>query len=188
MLFRSVSLITGLSIEEINELPLWKLEFYFRQIAILRNSQPSKKLHKTIWLNGRMLKAITSDKDLNTNQYITAKHLQNNEVSSYPFLCAVIYCPAKLFSQPKFDSKLFEVIAKDFESVKVGKVYGALFFCIKLLNNLKRQQELLLSNQAKTIIRILREEQVRLMDSGQDMDGTLSQIVSRVETSFMRMN
>jgi hypothetical protein len=129
-----VSLLTGLTREQINDLPLWRTEAYFREISYLRNSKPTNKIKKTLFINGKRYRVCRSEKDMNANQFTITETLREDSINNLNRLGAVIYMRHQYFKKPMFTESGFSFLSKEILKQKVKNVYGALFFYSVRLN------------------------------------------------------
>lgn len=134
-----LSVVTGLSLTEIDNLPIWKLTELYGQMSVLLKSQPTKRIKKRIWINGKRYSPCLTIEELNTNQYTSFKTFQQNELANYHNLASIIYLNKPVFGKASFDESKVNELSKLFLKQKVGKIFGALFFysneLTKLSNN-----------------------------------------------------
>jgi len=123
-----LSVVTGLSLTEIDNLPIWKLTELYGQMSVLLKSQPTKRIKKRIWINGKRYSPCLTIEELNTNQYTSFKTFQQNELANYHNLASIIYLNKPVFGKASFDESKVNELSKLFLKQKVGKVFGALFF------------------------------------------------------------
>lgn len=123
-----LSVVTGLSLTEIDNLPIWKLTELYGQMGVLLKSQPTKRIKKRIWIKGKRYSPCLTIEELNTNQYTSFKTFQQNELANYHNLASIIYLNKPWFGKSNFDESKVNELSKLFLKQKVGKVFGALFF------------------------------------------------------------
>lgn len=123
-----LSVVTGLSLTEIDNLPIWKLTELYGQMGVLLKSQPTKRIKKRIWIKGKRYSPCLTIEELNTNQYTSFKTFQQNELANYHNLASIIYLNKSVFGKASFDESKVNELSKLFLKQKVGKVFGALFF------------------------------------------------------------
>jgi hypothetical protein len=132
-----ITLFEGLTIEQIDSLPLDKLRMLNHRIGFLLsdyndmlNGVNKYRVKKFLFVKGRLLKAVVKTDKLNTNQYTALKTF--NFESQLNDICSVCYTPLKGFDKSKVSD-----ISEAFKDVKVKKVYGLVFF---YSNELKKQK------------------------------------------------
>jgi hypothetical protein len=166
------SIITDKSLNDIEDLPGYKLETLLTKVAFVRQSKLSDRIKKVIWIKGKRYKLVKSAKHLSTNQYTAFKTYQQNNLANYHNLASIIYMRCPLFMKPYFDYENRAELAENFKSIKVGKVFGSLFFYSKTFRKL-RDDSLLSLSQSKAKISLREMEiQMELEDLGLSMDGT----------------
>lgn len=183
-----LSLITGMTIEQIHELPWYKLEYYYLRLAILRGSAPNKRVKKTIWVKGKRYRVTKDEKHLNTNQFTIADTFNYKAIEHANKLAGVVYLRHKLFSKPKFDGDSFNDFCEDLLDCKTGKVIGAVFFYTNKFNLLKRNSLTYSLQSMEKIVERMAEIRERSTNLGINMDGTISSIVSELTARSAKMN
>lgn len=188
MATRLLSLLTGLTEEQLDDLPIWKTEHLFKQIGNLRSTNPNRRVKRTLWIKGKRYEVCKSEKHLNTNQLTIADTLQVDSLKHLHLLAATIYMRYPLFGKKRFDSKTFTDLAEEMKKQKVGKVLGAVFFYSNRLKltKLKIQDY---SQKAMTEIekRMVEVEHI-LEELRIDTGGTMSSILSQVAIHSKKMN
>lgn len=177
-----IELFTGLSKEQVRELPIYKVQLLATQIGRLRNTPLNTRVNKTIWIKGKRYKCVKNEYHLNTNQLVSAETFRLSTLDNYHRLAAIVYMRAKYFKEPVFDSKNFEDLAKEYLNVKVGKIFGAVFFYSKRLIRLRTISQHYLKSSLTQITEREKEIEQQLKSLGIDTDGTTSSIVSQLET------
>lgn len=136
-----LSVVTGLSLTEIDNLPIWKLTELYGQMGVLLKSQPTKRIKKRIWIKGKRYSPCLTIEELNTNQYTSFKTFQQNELANYHNLASIIYLNNPVFGKANFDESKVNELSKLFLKQKVGKVFGALFFYSNELTKLNEDSQ-----------------------------------------------
>jgi hypothetical protein len=174
-----LSLVTGLSDSQIEELPLWKLDHYFKQVAVLRNSKPNLRVKRFILMGWKLYTTTKNEKHLNTNQFVTTDHYATDSVANMAKIAAVLYKRVTFFGL-KFTQYSFEELTSHFEKKRIGSYYGAVFF---YSNKLKASRANLdfYNRRAKETIRIHLEEIKNTV-------GIPLSMVSQAETLLKKMN
>ena len=184
-----ISLITGIDIDFVtSKMPLDKLEFYYKSTADLRASLPTKKLNKVIRIDGKRYKVAENEKKLNANQFVLAETYRVNHFSNYHLLAAIIYMDCPLFGRHEFNDSGFHDLAEKMLTQKVSKVFGAVFFYLNVLTNLRQTTQSYISRQESLIAERMAEVERGLQDIGVNMDGTPSLILSQLEMRLKKMN
>lgn len=172
-----LSLVSGLTIEQINDLKLWKLDYYFKRIALLRASQPNTKVNKWLFIKGKLYRLVKSEKHLNTNQFTAADTFAIDAVANFNKLAAIIYT-----HKGKFTDESFEELSNYFANCKVGKIYGAVFF----YSNRFKHSKVISDFYFQQSMKVIKE---RLMEiKNKNMDGIELSMALQAETLLERMN
>jgi hypothetical protein len=185
---KQLACVTGLSMAEIENLPYWKHELYFKQLASLNADKPKVKVKKVIWVKGKRYKYFKSEKDLNANQYTAFKTYQENSIANIHKCGSIAYLRSPLFGKTRFKAEDCEQIANDLLDQKVSKVYGAVFFCMNELESLSliSQASLMI---AEMEIQSHKKQMFKDLEAlGVNTDGTISLIQSQVEMLLKKMN
>jgi len=135
-----ITLFTGLTSGQIDDLPLKKVENFTHRIGFLISDyndliegKSRIKPKKYLFIKGKLFKSILNADKLNTNQYTALKTF--NPDTQLNDVCSVIFTPLSGFDKTKTKE-----ISELFKEVKVKKVYGAVFF---YTNELKKRNKIL---------------------------------------------
>lgn len=184
-----INLLTGIDLDFItSKMPLGQLEHYYKQVADLRDSIPSRKINSVIWIDGKRYKLAKDEKQLNTNQFVITETYRVNHLENYHLLAAAVYMDCPLFGKHEFNDNGFHDLAERMLTQKVGKVFGGIFFYSNVLKTLRQTTQNFINKQENLIAERMAEVERGLRDIGVNMDGTPSQILSQVEMRLKKMN
>lgn len=178
-----LSLVSGLSLHEINNLPIWKVNNYFKQIAVLRASKPNLNVKKWLFVKGKLYRLTKDEFHLNTNQFTAADTFNADTINNFNKLAAVIYERYKLFGKSEFTDESFRELSEYFSNCKVGRIYGAVFFYSVKFKTLKVSLGQSSLKQNQKIVQHIRE-----IALDKTMDGTPSSMALQAEMLLKRMN
>jgi hypothetical protein len=131
-----IAKLSGLSVAEVETIPIKHLKNYLIQVSFLNqsiNHKPSKKIR----IGKHFYKGCLDAEMLNTAQYTSIKTFckDGDIVGNLDKICACLY--SKLtWKGYKYDANKFKEACEDFQSVSIAEVYGVVFFCSKVLTNL----------------------------------------------------
>jgi len=184
-----LSMLTGIEVDFIErKMPTGEVEHYFKQIADLRATVPTTKVKKILWIGGKRYKICKSEKQMNANQFTAADTYRVNHVSNYHLLAAIVYMDCPIFGKHQFNENGFDDLAEKMKQQKVGDVFGAVFFYSNVLTNLRRTTLNFIKSQKEILQERLAEVEQGLKDIGINTDGTISQMLSQMETHLAKMN
>jgi hypothetical protein len=137
---RVIAILGKTTYEKLEELPRGKLKKLIYQLQFLLKPNLNTKFNKYVGVNGRVYRAIPFANQLNTAQACDLKTFRgegdiDTVVENAHKLLASIYLPLT-WRGFKYDGKNHEKIANDFLNVKMGKVFGTLFFYSKVSTKL----------------------------------------------------
>lgn len=131
------SILTGKSIEYLESIPYSVLKEVIKKVNKVSLTEPSTEVKRFVRVGRKVYSAILDAKELHglmsTSQFTAAKTYAANPIENMDKLLALYYAPYKLFGKPKLAENQVK-LAEDFKKVKVGDVYGAVFFYSVLWN------------------------------------------------------
>lgn len=160
-----ISILSGKTIEEVNELPRRELSARIRQLDFILRPEVLKEKPKKYLYSGRIYRAILRADQLNNAQAIDIRTFMKPQegmsendtvVLNAHKLLASIFLPLT-WKGFKYDSKNHARRAADFKKAKMGDVYGTLFFYSILSMNLIKATEAYGLDQAKILQEHFRE-------------------------------
>lgn len=139
-----LSILSGKPEDYFNEMPIKKLKGYIAKLQFLLNPKLNTKGKKYVYANGRIYKAILNANEITTAQGIDLKTFQKpaegqsieeSVIENAHKLLACIYVPLVGFKF-RYDGKYHPRTVEDLKKVKVGDVFGTLFFYSNLFGPL----------------------------------------------------
>ena len=187
-----ISAITGLSKEDIDNIPLKELKnintrigFLLSDYIDLTEGVGKIKVNKYCFHKWKLYKAVTDSEKLNANQYTSIKTF-NPETQLHDML-SMIYIPFKIRNKVKhsrgykthwfsftFNPDLTKDIANDFKSIKCSKVLGLVFFYSRKSKKQKADLQASLIQAKLNLIVKLAEAEVPQEVLDKIMDGITS--------------
>lgn len=146
---RVLSILSGKPEDYFLELPKSKLKDWIKKLQFLLTPELNTKVKRYLYINGRIYKAILNANEINTAQGIDLKTFQkpaegqSNEdavIENAHMLLACIYIPMVRF-RFRYDGKYHSRTVEDLKKVKVGDVFGTLFFYSILSGELTKATE-----------------------------------------------
>ena len=180
-----LSLVSGISLDEIDTMPAFKLEGYGLRLSRLRNSKPTQKINRYLWIDGKRYKAMESEHKMSFNQFTSADTFATNELSNYHLLAAVVYVHSPLFGKSTHDDLIDK--SNVFLKQKVKDVFGAVFFCSNRLETLKEDSKRYLKRSEKLIADRWIEMKKEVSRLNLNMDGFMSLTKSQQEAILNEM-
>lgn len=139
-----LSILSGKPIKYIEGLPIRDLKDYIKKLSFLLEPKMNEKVNKFVSIKGRVFKAVYDASQMQTNQVADLKGFMTGEgsindvvVENAHNLLACLYIPLTLKGFRYVPSKHKEV-ASYFRKVKMGDVYGTLFFYSKVYEELMK--------------------------------------------------
>ena len=130
------------------------LEYHRNTIAFLYDTQPQFRIHKYIFVNGRIYKLLTDVRKFSANRFLGIKaHVKGGIEANFNKLVALSYKP--LFGAEKLDKEgnyidldpnEIERLEKAFNNVKLSKVAGGVFFYLNVSKALNGSMQIYLSS------------------------------------------
>ena len=159
-----ISILSGLTVAEVETIPIQKLKNHLIQLSFLKNAM-SNKVKKRIRVGKRFYKACLDAENLNTAQYTAIKTFCTNgqTVANLDKICSCIYLKLT-WKGWNYDANNFKEASEDFSKVSIADVYGVVFFCSKALTYLMENTKDYL--EAKRIIQEREQEIVDMMRGG----------------------
>ena len=155
--------LLGLSYDEVNNMPLNKLNKLIFRVQVLRGQSPRIKRNKAIWIGFKRFKGYSN---LCANQFTALDTFKMPEHMANA--CAVCY------GRGKFDGDKVNEYSLLFAKQKIGKVYGQVFFCTNVYKKLKEDLKQSLATAKLTILEHLKEISQTMPVSDEIMDGIMS--------------
>lgn len=118
------SIATGKSEDFILNLPLDKIKKLANESQVVNKGQA-----KYLFINGTLYKFVGIANSLNAGQYIDLKNFAKDFIGNLHKMLAIIY-------KPVFGKYDHAKVSEDMLKADIGKVYGTLFFCSKVLEDL----------------------------------------------------
>lgn len=145
LLEKRMALVSYFTKKDAETLDLNVLKWQLFKVDSMLASSPSTKINDIIWVNGRRYKTFCDVTKLSkvqtkliVDQAVTAKELAKNgrgDINLHRLL-GLVYLRAKIGITPEFDVKTWDDVSEDMLDVKVGDVYGAVFFYSSVLEKL----------------------------------------------------
>ena len=125
------SILTGKSVEYLESVPYSVLKEVIKRVNKISLTEPSTKVVRFVKVGRKVYSAILNAQDLHglmsTSQFTAAKTYAANPIENMHLLLPLYYAPYKLFGKQKLAENQIK-LAEEFKKVKVGEVYGAVFF------------------------------------------------------------
>lgn len=125
------SILTGKSVEYLESVPYSVLKEVIKRVNKISLTEPSTKVVRFVKVGRKVYSAILNAQDLHglmsTSQFTAAKTYAANPIENMHLLLPLYYAPYKLFGKQKLADNQLK-LAEEFKKVKVGDVYGAVFF------------------------------------------------------------
>lgn len=176
------------SIEDVENLPRWEVEYYAKQIGHLNSTKPTQKLNKHIWVKGKRYSLLKDIKDLNANQLVCWETFVSNPSFNYNKLIALVYVRNPLFKKGAFSTEDFTMLQNHLLKMKVKDVIGAYFFFQKEYKACVASTLYSILKGNQVIVNNLVEIEAQLQSSGRSMAGITSLTALQAETLFTKMN
>ena len=165
------SILTGKSVEYLESVPYSVLKEVIKRVNKISLTEPSTKVVRFVKVGRKVYSAILNAQDLHglmsTSQFTAAKTYAANPIENMHLLLPLYYAPYKLFGKQKLAENQLK-LAEEFKKVKVGEVYGAVFFYSILWS----QFVPILENSLKQATKVMEEIAADGQDSTNHMDGT----------------
>lgn len=166
------SILTGKSVEYLESVPYSVLKEVIKKVNKISLTEPSTKVVRYVKVGRKVYSAILNAQDLHglmsTSQFTAAKTYAANPIENMHLLLPLYYAPYKLFSKQKLSENQVK-LSEEFKKVKVGEVYGAVFFYSILWS----QFAPILEDSLKQATIVMQEVAADGQDSMSLMDGTL---------------
>lgn len=166
------SILTGKSVEYLESVPYSVLKEVIKRVNKISLTEPSTKVVRFVKVGRKVYSAILNAQDLHglmsTSQFTAAKTYAANPIENMHLLLPLYYAPYKLFGKQKLAENQIK-LAEEFKKVKVGEVYGAVFFYSILWS----QFVPILEDSLKQATQVMEEIAADGLDSMNPMDGTL---------------
>jgi len=154
------AILTGKSVEYLESIPRNDLTRIFVKVNRIGNSIPSTKVNRYVMVGRSVYSAILDAKELHglmsTSQFTAAKTYAANPIENMHMLLPLYYTKFKLFGKKNLEENQLK-LSEEFKKVKIGDVYGAVFFYSVLWNQFAPILEASLK-EATTIIEGLVED------------------------------
>ena len=118
------SIVTGKSEDYILNLPLDKIKKLAQECQVINKGKA-----KYLYIGGTLYKFVGLAETLTAGQYIDLKNFAKDFTNNLHLMLAIVYKPV----WGKYDHKK---VSEDMLKADIGKVYGTLFFCSKVLEEL----------------------------------------------------
>lgn len=156
----AISLLTGMSIDQVEQIDYKEIGKYFSHINSILNSKPKEGFRKWIVCNGKVYKAVTDISKISAGQYIDLKNLgkDDNWIKNMHIMLGCLFLPVNWYGRAKkYNGEKLPEISKDLLEAKLKDVYGLLFFYSSVLEKLSPIIQMSLDEALKTIQEIMTE-------------------------------
>lgn len=125
------SILTGKSVEYLESIPYSVLKEVIKKVNRVNLSQPNTEVRRFVRVGTKVYAAILDAKELHglmsTSQFTAAKTYAANPIENMHRLLALYYTQYQPFKKRKLTENQLK-LSEDFKKVKIGDVYGAVFF------------------------------------------------------------
>lgn len=134
-----IAILTDKQTDDIEDWPLWKLNFYIKQLGWINNPKINAKPRKYVFVNWQLYKATFEMTDFSTSKAIEVitwlKRSKQDHIPEIHNIAASIYSPLKwsgLIPRFKHDGRNHAKHAANFKRLKMGRLYPTVFFYSKI--------------------------------------------------------
>lgn len=170
------SILTGKSVEYLESIPYSVLKEVIKKVNRVSLSQPNTEVRRFVRVGSKVYAAILDAKELHglmsTSQFTAAKTYAANPIVNMHRLLALYYTQYQPFKKRKLTENQLK-LSEDFKKVKIGDVYGAVFFYSVLWNQFAPILENSLMEATRTIQEIIADgpDFTKPMDGTQPLNG-----------------
>lgn len=169
-----LSILSGKSIEYLEDLDLKVLQKYINKIEYVKTPPKNLRVVKRFWLGGQLFKPTVSLEDMKANQLVDynsiSKSVNGDNASVANKLLAIMFKPYKLFGKTKYTPDNHAKISEKLLDAKVGDCLGLLFFYNGLWKRCEKHIIHYLQNSQLTIQKMMQE--IEMDKSFQDLLNT----------------
>lgn len=175
---KKLVIITGLTEQQIDSLPIDELKALRKQLGFLDNDIPQKALPKYIDANGKRYKIVYNVKKMPAARYIESKVFSKDNVANLHKIAASMVIPQQKnwlgrWVDAKYDASDHEIYATDLALSKFVDIYSPLVFFYHLYRNwIEVSRDFMIQEMMTTGLNQIQAEQV-VETLCQSMDGTI---------------
>lgn len=175
---KKLVIITGLTEQQIDSLPIDELKALRKQLGFLDNDIPQKALPKYIETNGKRYKIVYDVKKMPAARYIESKVFSKDNVANLHKIAASMVMPQVknwygAWVTAKYDASDHEVYANDLALAKFVDIYSPLVFFYQVYRNwIEVSRDYMIQEMMTKGLNQTQAEQV-VETLCQSMDGTI---------------
>lgn len=132
-----VSILTGKTREEVNDMPIYEYREKSREISVIFSgpAEPAKPKQK-IKIYGKSYRVCLNPRNISAGQYIDLQHfLKGNMIENLHKIMACLVVPYKFWGVGKYDGANHELIAEGILNCKFSDIHGTCVFFLLLWSN-----------------------------------------------------
>ena len=134
-----LSILSGLSVAEIEAIEIKKVRRYFVLLSFLKSQKWNKNPKKYLFIKGKLYRATTDAEMLNTARYVSISTLmqENKAIENLTDIGALCY--EKLtWKGFKYSDKYHKELSKELKKQSIKNIYPVVFFCLRALLHLSK--------------------------------------------------